>query len=421
MKPTQIVLAIVFLAGGAAIGALAMRGVSADRSSHVAATQAAHNDAHAEHGAAELPAKPGAPAALQGDRCIPVSPEAAASAGVETEEAAGGAIEETLNLPGEIVFNADKVAHIVPRVPGIVRRVDKVLGDAVKAGEVMAVLESRELAEAKAAFLAASQRLALAQANFKSAEEMHARKIMPDLEYMTVRKEVAGAEIEAKTAEYKLHALGVQHEECSRLNQEEQALSMHEMRAPFAGTLVEKHCSLGEVVNEQRDCFVLADLASVWADVAVYPNDLARVVVGQRVHLRTDGLSADGEIFYVSHALSETTRTALARVLVPNTDARWKPGMFITAAIVLGKSDAKVLVPNDAIQTIEGRPAVFIACLDDFELRHVKVGRSNATHTEILEGLKPAEQYVSKNAFVLKAELSRVLRGAAGVADACCP
>ena len=341
------------------------------------------------------------------ERCVELSPEAIKEAGIEVADAIGGEIEETLTLPAEITLNADRAAHIVPRVAGIVHRVDKFVGDNIQAGEVMAVLESRELAEAKAAYLAAQHRLSLAQASFKSAQQLHDQKLMPDLKFFATRNELAAAELEIRTAENKLHTLGVLHSECAKLPEETDALAMYELRAPFAGTVVDKHCSLGEVISDRTDCFILADLSNVWANVTIYPQDLARVAVGQKVHLRAGDLTSEGEIAYISAALSETTRTAVARVVVANPDRRWRPGLFATAAIVLARQQVPVLVANDAIQTIENQPAVFIHQNGEFVLRHIAVGRNNATHSEIRAGLKAGDRYVAKGAFLLKAELAK--------------
>jgi cobalt-zinc-cadmium efflux system membrane fusion protein len=338
---------------------------------------------------------------------VVLSEKAIKEAGIETALAAGGELEEVLTLPAETVLNADKVAHIVPRVAGTVRRVDRFVGDDVKAGDVMAVLESRELAEAKAAYLASQQRLSLAQANLKSAEGLHAKKIMPDLEFLTIQKALAEAQIESRTAEMKLHALGVMHEECSRIASEDQDMALCELRAPFAGTVIQKHCSLGEVLNDQSDAFVLADLSNVWVNITVYRQDLSRIAVGQTVHLRADALKADGRISYLAPVLSEATRTATARVVIPNPGKAWKPGTFVTASIVVSKGAAKVLIPNEAIQTLENKPVVFVAEGDGFEPRAVAIGRSDATHSEIVSGVQAGERYVAKGAFILKAELAK--------------
>jgi membrane fusion protein, heavy metal efflux system len=340
---------------------------------------------------------------------IVLSEMAIRDSGIEVAQAGSGQVEQSLTLPGEIVLNADKVAHIVPRVAGIVRRVDKNLGDEVQAGEIMAILESRELAEAKAACLAAQQRFLLAEANLKSAEELHTKKIMPDLEFLTIQKAKAEAEIELKTTENKLQALGVPQEQLKELPNRATSLAVYELRAPFAGTVVEKHCSLGEVLNGDSDAFVLADLSTVWANITVYTQDMGRVRAGQSVLLRSDALnvSTTAVVNYVAPVANEATRTIHARADLPNADRRWRPGTFVTAALVLDQEQVPILIPTDAVQRVKGETVVFVAEGDAFEPRTVRVGRVGATHSEIVAGLAPGQKYVIKGAVVLKAELGK--------------
>ena len=366
--------------------------------------EAASTDEHGHGGAAEGEDAHGHEAGR-----IVLSEKAIRDSGIEVAETTGGELEQSLTLPGEIVLNADRVAHIVPRVAGIVRRVDKNLGDEVQAGEVMAILESRELAEAKAAYLAAQQRSTLAEANLKSAEELHTKKIMPDLEFLTIQKAKAEADIELRTAENKLHALGVSEEQVKMLANDAVSLSEYELRAPFAGTVVEKHCSLGEVLNGDSDAFMLADLSTVWANITVYSQDMGRVRVGQSVHLRSDALnvSTTATVNYVAPVANEATRTVHARADLPNADRRWRPGTFVTAVLVLDKEHVPILIPTDAVQRVKSETVVFVVEGDAFEARDVKVGRVSSTHSEIVAGLEPGQKYVVKGAVVLKAELGK--------------
>jgi membrane fusion protein, heavy metal efflux system len=343
------------------------------------------------------------------DGALVLSDKAIRESGIEIATAGGGELEQTLVLPGEVVLNADRVAHIVPRVAGIVRRVDKNLGDEVQAGGVMAILESRGLAEAKAAYLAAQQRLALADANFNSAAELHAKKIMPDLEFLAIEKAKAEAQIESQATDNKLHALGVTDEQLQELPTHAASLAMYELRAPFTGTVVEKHCALGEVLSGAADTFVLADLTTVWVNITVYTQDMDRVRVGRAVEIRADGLgtTASGAVCYVAPLANEVTRTVCARVDLPNGQRQWRPGTFVTAAVVLERDAVPVVVPIEAVQRLKGESVVFVAAGDGFEPRAVTVGRMNHTQTEIAEGLKPGERYVARGAVVLKAELGK--------------
>ncbi len=367
------------------------------------------SEGHAEHGEGE-----------HGNEAGPLvlSEKAIRESGIEVAAASGGELEQALTLPGEIVLNADKVAHIVPRVGGIVRRVDKNLGDDVQAGEVMAILESRELAEAKAAYLAAQQRLALAEANLKSAAELHTKKIMPDLEFLAIQKAKAEAEIEFKSADNKLHALGISEEQLQEMPNHAASLAMYELRAPFAGTVVEKHCSLGEVLSGEMDAFVLADLSTVWVKITVYTQDMGRVRIGQAVQIRADGIgtTADGSVCYLAPVANEATRTLYARVDLPNPERQWRPGTFVTASVVFERQAVPVVVPIDALQRLKSDRVVFVAEGEDvaaglrtgrFFPRTVTVGRMNGTRAEITDGLKPGERYVSKGAVILKAELGK--------------
>jgi cobalt-zinc-cadmium efflux system membrane fusion protein len=346
------------------------------------------------------------------EKKLQLSAEAQTEAGIILAEATGGELEQTLNLPGALTLNADTVLHIVPRIAGIVQRVNKTLGDDVKPGDVLAVIESRELAETKAAYLAAKQRLALAQATLASAEELKAKRILPGLEYLATKREFANAEIELRTVTHKLHAMGLPAAEITAISREQDnsaSFAVYELRAPAAGTVIEKHVTLGEVVENNSDVFVLANLSTIWANVTVYAQDIPRINVGQTVHLSVDGFSteATGSIAYLSPLVDEATRTATARVLVPNPDKRWKPGVFVTARIVLAKELMRTLVPNDAIQTVNNTPVVFVPEDDAFAPRPVTVGRTNSTHSQILTGLGPGDRYVMNGAFILKAELGK--------------
>jgi cobalt-zinc-cadmium efflux system membrane fusion protein len=280
----------------------------------------------------------------------------------------------------------------------------------VKSGEVLAVIESRELAETKASYLAAKQRLVLAQATLASAEELKAKRILPGLEYLATKREFANAEIELQTVRHKLHALGLTPAEIAAINQDKSvSFAVYELRAPAAGTVIEKHITLGEVVETNSDVLVIADLSTIWANVTVYAQDTPHINVGQTAHLSAEGFAheATGTVSYISSVIAEATRTATARVLVSNLERRWKPGTFVTARIVLGTEPVRTLVPNDVIQMVENTPMVFVPEDDAFAPRPVTVGRANATHSQILAGLEPGDRYVSTGAFVLKAELGK--------------
>jgi cobalt-zinc-cadmium efflux system membrane fusion protein len=230
---------------------------------------------------------------------------------------------------------------------------------------------------------------------------------MPDLEFLTIRKAHAEAGIDLTTAEHRLHAIGVGQQQLAGLSAQAEDLAQFELRAPFAGTVIQKHCSPGEVLTADADAFMLADLSTVRVNITVYAQDIARVQMGQTVHLRAE--SVEGEtnatIGYVSPVLNESTRAGLARADLPNMDRRWRPGMFVNTLVAFACEPVRVLVPLDSIQRMENSSVVFVEEGDGFEARPVVVGRSNAAAAEIVSGLEPGERYVTKGAFMVKADL----------------
>jgi cobalt-zinc-cadmium efflux system membrane fusion protein len=363
-----------------------------------------HEERAAEHGPESEHAEHG---------CIRLTDEAIRRFGIQLDTARGGTIEQRLVLPGEIVLNTDRVAHIVPRVAGMVREVTRSVGDRVEAGDLLAVLESRELAEAKAADLTAEARLKLAESSLKRLEGLRQQQLVPERQYLEAQQGVEEAQIAHRETMAKLHALGMTHEQLEAMSEADQSiLARYEVRAPFAGTLIERHATLGEVHDSSSTLFVLADLSTVWADITVYAQDAHRLNMGSKLRVvhsanGSEVSTAEGEVFYVSPMLREATRTGLARALITNEDRRWRPGMFVSAEVLVGSEAGEVVVPQDAVQKVGGETVVFVADEDGFEKRPVVTGKSDQSSVHIVSGLTPGEEFVSKAAFILKAELSK--------------
>jgi len=344
------------------------------------------------------------------EKVVKLSDDEMKEFGIEVGTAGPGKLQIFVSLPGEIVANADRLAHVVPRVPGVVREVRKTLGDRVRAREAMAVLESSELADAKAAFLAARERVELAKANFAREEGLWKKRISSEQEYLEAKQALSETLIEQRSAEQKLHALGFSDEYLAQMPKHpDVSFTRYEILAPFDGVVIEKHISLGEVLKDDERAFIIADLSNVWVDLRVYQKDLPYVREGQPVIISAGrGIpDARGTISYLSPVVGEETRTALARVVLPNTDGLWRPGLFITGKIVVKNLAVPLLVPKTALQTVEGETSIFVKTADGFEPKPVILGRVNETHVEIASGITPGQRYVTRGAFVLKAQLSK--------------
>jgi cobalt-zinc-cadmium efflux system membrane fusion protein len=291
------------------------------------------------------------------------------------------------------------------------------LGDRVEAGELLAELESKELAETKAECLAAKERLKLAEANLDREERLRAKKISTEKEHLEARQEKAKAEIELNLAEQRLRALGVSKKDVDALDKaDEDKLTCYELRAPFASVVIQKHITLGEKLSGEHTPFVIADLSKVWVNLTVYQKDLGSIRIGHEAVISFGhGIpEARGKIDYISPMVEEATRTATARVILANTEGRIRPGLFVTSRLVLEKISAPVVVPRSAVLDVDGLETVFVRHGDHFEVCHVKLGRTDRTRVEILHGLNNGDTYVSSGAFALKAELGKKSFGAGG-------
>ncbi|MBU4597637.1 MAG: efflux RND transporter periplasmic adaptor subunit [Desulfarculus sp.] len=334
--------------------------------------------------------------------------------GIELSIVKAGSIDQYVELPGEIRINQDRLSHVVPRVSGIVRGVRKTVGDSVKTGELLAVLESRELAAAKAAYLAAVERKELAQANFKREERLWRQKVTSEQEYLTARQALAETRIAMNSAEQQLHTLGFSETYLEKLpKQSHITYTRFEIRTPFAGTIIKRHITLGEKVNTDAEVFTIADLSTVWIDINIYQKDLALIQKGQVVQIEIghNKQSVVGKIAWVGPLVGESTRTATARVVVPNPSGVLRPGLFVNAKVAVSSNMADIVVPKSALQTFEDRTVVFVRTDEGFKPQPVKLGRRNTTRVEVLSGLETGQTYVSKGAFLLKSQLSKAAFG----------
>ena len=342
---------------------------------------------------------------------VRLSADEAHAAGVELAAAKIEMLSVALSLPAEVRFDPDRIANVAPPVGGVIRGLEATEGDVVAQGQTLAVLSSRELADLKAEFLTAQSTEALVRLELGRADELASRNVASQAQLQTARAELAGAAAAREAAETKLHALGLGHDVLDGLLEaEDGALSLFPLTAPIAGQVVRRDATLGQSIEDggaREPMFVIADASVVWIDIAVFKNDVARVHVGAPVVLVDEAgtVFAEGAVSFISPVIDETSRTATARVVVDNAEGRLRPGQFVTARIDVGGGGPVVRVAEAAVQTVEGRDAVFVPVEAGFAPRAVAVGRRAGGYVEILAGLERDERYVASGAFTLKAEL----------------
>ena len=345
----------------------------------------------------------------QGEDVVRLHAEAIREFGIEIGEAGPGDLAKYTRLPGEVVIDPDRLVHVVPRVSGVAREVYKRLGDQVKRGDVLAELESRELAELKSTYLVARERFGLAEKTFTREEKLWREAISSERDYLAAEQNLAEQRIEMRAAEQKLHALGFSNAYLQALTfDEDEYFTRYELRASLQGTVIEKHISLGEVIKDDAEAFVIADLNLVWVKLTVYQKDLSSVRPGQSVRIsKEDGSTVTGKISYVSPMVDEVTRTAVAILELNNENGQWRPGSFVAGLVAMEARSVPLLIRKSALQTIEGERVVFVETTEGFEPQKVRVGRSNEVDVEIVAGLAVGQRYVVEGAFTLKAQLAK--------------
>lgn len=188
----------------------------------------------------------------------------------------------------------------------------------------------------------------------------------------------------------------------------DESLQTYALAAPLSGVVTARNANPGEQTGE-RVLFTVADLSTVWVEVALFPRDRSRVQAGQPVRVRSSetGQAADGRVVYVAPFGSASNQTLAARVLLDNADGRWVPGLYVTVDVTLAESQVPVAVSNEALQLLDERTVVFAEGPEGFQPLPVETGRSDSEATEIVSGLEPGVRYVAGNSFILKAELGK--------------
>ncbi len=187
------------------------------------------------------------------------------------------------------------------------------------------------------------------------------------------------------------------------------SLVPYELKSLIKGTVIQKHIALGEVRDLNTEAYIVADLTTVWVDLSIYQKDIGLIREGQVVHIQAPHNlgTATNKISYVGPRVNESTRTGLARVVLPNPDRKWLPGLFVTGRVAVEAKECPVVISLSAIQRVDGAEVVFVKRPDEFAPVPIELGARNSTRAEVLAGLSRGQTYVTKGSFVLKAELEK--------------
>ena len=370
-----------------------------------------------------------------GSRVRVASKEAAEKLGIDVAPVWEAAMTETISASGEVSFDATRVARLAARVPGTAWRVTKQIGDTVKAGDLLAIIDAGEVGKAKTEFLHGIVQVRLkaqALANLKNAPVPERQK----KEAEAARRDAEGRLLSAEQALVNL-GLTVKATEFGKLEVDDIANQLQRLglsrelsktdtdlpgtllplRAPLDGVVMQADVIAGEVVDPADVLFVVADPRQMWANLNVMATDASWVQVGQAVRFRPDGVKAEftGQVAWIGTSADETTRTIPVRVVMPNADGKLRASALGVGRIVLREEPHAITVPNEAVQTVGGCQVVFVRDKEFlkpngpkvFHARMVRTGAKDITNTEIIVGVAIGEVVVSKGSMLLADELKR--------------
>jgi cobalt-zinc-cadmium efflux system membrane fusion protein len=341
---------------------------------------------------------------------IRLTDEQIESSGIALAAVHDGTLSRRILVPGTIVPHADRIARVSVRLSATVTELRKKLGDFVEKGEVIAVLESREVANAKSEYLAARLNNDLQRNLYERDKVLGDRHVIAEQIVLKSQGAAAQAKMNLDIARQKLFALGVTENELAALPDEpETALRRQEVRAPISGRIVDRKVDLGAAVgrdNLETELFTVADLDRVWVELAVGPSHLPTVAEGQTVSIAAHGLAmrAVGKIVFISPIVERETHAARVVAEIANPDGSWRPGSLVQAAVAIAERSVALAVPASAIQTVGKTRVVFVRTQDGFERRPITLGDGDDRLFEVLSGVRESETIAVSNTFVLKAE-----------------
>jgi cobalt-zinc-cadmium efflux system membrane fusion protein len=345
---------------------------------------------------------------------VHLTPEQQAAIDLETVPAQTRPLAPQLTTTGEVGFDEERLAHVSAPVSGRVMQVPARLGDEVARGQVLVVLDSLEVGQAKAAFIAARAREGLTRETLEREERLLAERVTSQREVLAARAAALEAAVLRRQVQETLRLYGLGEEQIAALSDGDPEAALVPVRSPRAGHIVEKHVTLGELVGPKRNLFTVADLRRLWIWIDVYERDLGAVHLGDGVEVTVEAFpdrTFEGEVSYLTPRVSVETRTVRARIDVANDHGLLRPGMFAAVRLVDPHRTAgppAVVVPEPAVMRDGGDSLVFVPLGEGrFGARRVSLGRREGGWVEVLSGVAAGEAVVTTGSFFLKSELAR--------------
>jgi len=413
MNTKQTITIVSAAVAGILLGAVAMWYAGPVGS---AATETRSNQQDQEPAKAEVHQKreeKGAPHADErNEKKVHLKPEQIKRLGVRVERLKAGSALATITRPATIAFDLDRVARVGPLITAKVIRVTKDLGETVKKGDVVAVMESVELGLARTRHLAARARLETERANYEREKKLYSKRISSEASLLEARARYREAQASLKATRETLRVYGLSGEEIAAvLAGGEEPFSYYYLRSPMGGMIQHRQLAVGETVEPNETPIHVVDTSRVWVMVDTFERDAPLLKPGQEIEITVrslPGRTFRGKVDWVSRELEKETRTLRIRAILKNPGRILRAGMFGQARIYTGQRASAALAPVDAIQTIGKEKVVFVHGKEpgSFEAVRVTLGEESDGLVEIVLGVKPGDRVVTEGAFSLKSALT---------------
>jgi len=342
-------------------------------------------------------AAPAEEAAEAAPTSLDLSAEAIRNSDIAVEAISVGGFGSEIVAQAIVVPSPTGEAVLTARAGGAVTRVFKRLGDPVRAGEALAIVESRDAGQIAAERASAAARATLAQRNLARERYLYEQKVSSRADFEAAQAEAAAAEAEARRASAAMGAANVTHDGRGTV-----------VSSPISGRVTSATVMLGTYVQPEAELFRVADPRQIQVEASVGPADMTRLAAGNRAVIELpSGGTLEGKVRSVTPTLSGETRTATA--VIDIVGGTLQPGLGVRVRLYPsgGSSSAAVVVPEDALQSLDGKDVVFVRTSKGFRVQPVTIGQRSAGRVEIVTGLKSGETIATRNAFLLKAELGK--------------
>lgn len=325
---------------------------------------------------------------------------------------------ETMRVPARVEVNEHRVARIGSAVTGRVTEIKAFLGQTVKRGEVLVILNSTELSDAQLAYLKAFSHEGLQRRAVERAKLLFAADVIGEAEMQKRQADLVQAQAELHASNEQLKVLGMAQKYIDKLAVTRRVNSLSSINATLDGVVIERNVTSGQVVQPADMLFTVADLSHVWLVAEVTEQQAALVNKGEVVEAvipALDGKRIEGKLIYISDTVNPDRRTVTVRMDVANPEGtdvenqeRMLKPQMLASMLILGQSQRRLVVPAAAVVREDNKEYVFVQ-LDDkrFQLRRVVLGPETQGYFPVLEGIKIGERIVTEGAFHLNNERKR--------------